>query len=274
MVNCAQYKGAGMLHFFGFSFLFLSLITIGCTKKSDSNSDQNNVNQKSKLEYVVGSDAAYAPFESENADKTVQGFDIDIIKAVAEKAGFSIKIINTPWEGLFSQLDSGDRDILISAITINDERKKVMDFSEPYFEAAQLIALPVSSKVQKFEDLKTLKIGVQTGTTGDEVASRLLGKSSPNVKRFEGTPLALQELTNGGVDAVVADNGVINNFLANNTKTFKTISDTSFVKENYGIAVKKGNTGLLKKINEALVTIKSDGTYDRIYKSHFGEKKN
>ncbi|KYG69593.1 ABC transporter substrate-binding protein [Bdellovibrio bacteriovorus] len=241
---------------------------LSCTKKDDS-----TVATKSMPpELVVGTDAAYAPFESENADKSVEGFDIDLIQAVADKAGFKIKIINTPWEGLFNQLASGDRDILISAITINSERKKVMDFSEPYFEAVQLIALPLKSKVTKFTELRGLKIGVQTGTTGDEVVSGLLGKTDLNIKRFEGTPLALQELVNGGVDAVVADNGVVNNFLANNTKAFKTVADPSFAKEHYGIAVKKGNTELLNKINAALQAIKKDGTYQKIYDKYFGKK--
>ncbi|MBV2168351.1 MAG: basic amino acid ABC transporter substrate-binding protein [Bdellovibrio sp.] len=249
---------------FATTLIICCLTLLACTKKQEPTAS----------ELIVGTDAAYAPFESETADKTVQGFDIDIIKAIAEKAGLKIKIVNTPWEGLFNQLESGDRDILISAITINEERRKVMDFSEPYFEAVQLIALPVSSKVTKFDELKLLKVGVQTGTTGDEIASRLLGKSSQNIKRFEGTPLALQELTNGGVDAVVADNGVIDNFLKNNPKTFKTVSDASFTKEHYGIAVRKGNHNLLKKINEGLQAIKSDGTYDRLYKNYFAEKKN
>lgn len=263
------FKASSRMNHFKIIFLaiaaLIGLSLSGCTKTSESTQ---------KIELLVGSDAAFAPFEMEAADKSIQGFDIDIIKAVAEKAALKIKVVNTPWEGLFSQLDTGDRDILISSITINEERKKVMDFSDPYFEAAQLIALPMISKVTKFEELKTLKIGVQTGTTGDSVASRLAGKSNPNIKRFESIPLALQELSGGGVDAVIADNGVINNFLANNAKTFKTVSDDSFIKENYGIAVKKGNKELLKKINAALAAIRADGTYDRIYKSYFGEKKN
>lgn len=242
----------------------LVLTGTACTKKAE-------VTKPKAL--LVGTDAAYAPFESENAAKEVHGFDIDILKAIAAKAGLELQFINTPWEGLFTQLASGDRDILISAITINDTRKGQMDFSEPYFEAAQLIAVPANSKVQKLDDLKSLKIGVQTGTTGDDIVSKLVGKTNANVKRFEGTPLALQELQSGGVDAVVADNGVINNFLANNNGNFKVISDTSFPKEFYGIAVKKGNKELLDKINKGLAEIKNDGTYDRIYQSYFKEKK-
>jgi len=246
-------------------FLALALcFNTACTKKIDST--------KPRL-MLVGTDAAYAPFESESPNKELKGFDIEILKSVAAKAGLEIKFINTPWEGLFTQLSSGDRDILISAITINDARKKQMDFSNPYFEAVQLIVVPMSSKVQKLEDLKSLKVGVQNGTTGDDVVSALLGKTNQNVKRFEGTPLAIKELENGGVDAVVADNGVVNNFLANNKVSFKVISDKSFSKEYYGIAVKKGNADLLTKINKGLDAIKADGTYDRIYKSFFEEKK-
>lgn len=240
------------------------LLTGACTKKSTPSALK---------ELLVGTDAAYAPFEVENADKQVRGFDIDILKAIAAKADLELKFINTPWEGLFTQLASGDRDILISAITINEARKAQMDFSDPYFEAVQLIAVPASSKVAKMEDLKSLKVGVQSGTTGDDIVSKLVGKNNANVKRFEGTPLALKELQNGGIDAVVADNGVINNFLANNKASFKVVSDKNFAKEYYGIAVKKGNAELLDKINKGLAAIKADGTYDRIYQIYFSEKK-
>jgi len=252
------------------SYLILGLsllLTSACIKKTEA----PQTNKPKTL--LVGTDAAYAPFESENASKEILGFDVEILKAVAAKAEIELQFINTPWEGLFTQLASGDRDILISAITINDARKAQMDFSDPYFEAVQLIVVPAKSKVQKSEDLKKLKVGVQTGTTGDDVVSSLLGKSNPNIKRFEGTPLALKELQNDAIDAVVADNGVINNFLANNKSTFKVISDKAFAKESYGIAVKKGNAELLEKINKGLAAIKSDGTYDRIYQTYFAEKK-
>jgi hypothetical protein len=111
--------------------------------------------------------------------------------------------------------------------------------------------------VAKFADLKKLKVGVQTGTTGDEAVTKLLGKTSTNIKRFESTPLALKELESGGVDAVVADNGVIIHYVANNPGgKFKTVADKEFVPEQYGIAVKKGNTELQGKINKGLADIR------------------
>ena len=221
---------------------------------------------------TVGTDAAYAPFESQNEKAEIVGFDIDVVTAIAKKAGFEVKFVNTPWEGIFNTLGQGDRDLLVSAITINDERKQTMDFSDPYFNAQQLIAVKESSKIAKFADLKKLKVGVQTGTTGDEAVSKLLGKTNTNVKRFESTPLALKELEAGGVDAVVADNGVVINYVTNNSGTkFKSVADTAaFAAEQYGIAVKKGNSELLGQLNKGLAEIKADGTYDQIYAKYFG----
>ena len=221
--------------------------------------------------YAVGTDAAYAPFESQNEKGEIVGFDIDLIRAVAAKAGIEIKLFNTPWEGIFSTLNQGDRDLLVSAITITEERKQSMDFSAPYFDAHQLIAVRSNAKINALADLKNLKIGVQTGTTGDEVATKLLGKNSPNVKRYESTPLALKELEAGGVDAVVADNGVVIHYVANNSSAkFKVVSDKTFTPEQYGFAVKKGNTELQDKLNKGLAAIRADGTYDKIYAQYFG----
>ena len=221
--------------------------------------------------YVVGTDAAYAPFESQNEKGEIVGFDIEVVQAVAAKAGIEVKFVNTPWEGIFNALGQGDRDMVASAVTITAERKGTMDFSDPYFDAQQLIAVGEKSKVAKFGDLKKLKVGVQTGTTGDEAVTKLLGKTSTNIKRFESTPLALKELESGGVDAVVADNGVIIHYVANNPGgKFKTVADKEFVPEQYGIALKKGNTELQGKINKGLADIRADGTYDRIYTKYFG----
>ena len=220
---------------------------------------------------VVGTDAAYAPFESQNEKGEIVGFDIEVVQAIAAKAGFEVKFVNTPWEGIFNALGQGDRDMVVSAVTITDERKQTMDFSNPYFDAQQLIAVKENSKVTKFADLKKLKVGVQTGTTGDEAVTKLQGKTSTNIKRFESTPLALKELESGGVDAVVADNGVVIHYVANNPGgKFKTVADKEFVPEQYGIALKKGNTELQGKINKGLADIRADGTYDRIYTKYFG----
>ncbi|MEQ6292515.1 basic amino acid ABC transporter substrate-binding protein [Vogesella sp. GCM10023246] len=226
-------------------------------------------------EYVVGTDASYAPFEFQNDKQEIVGFDMDVLTAVAAKGGFKVKFVNTPWEGMFATLPQGDRDILSSAITITDERKQSMDFSDPYFEARQLIAVGKGvADVKSFADLKAKKVAVQTGTTGDEVVQKLLGKTNPNIKRFESMPLALKELEGGGVDAAVGDNGVVANYVANNPQHgMVTVEDTkSFAPEYYGFAVNKGNKELLDKINAGIKAVKADGTYDQIFKKYFGTK--
>lgn len=220
--------------------------------------------------YTVGTDPTYAPFEFQNEKGEIVGFDMDVMRAAAEKAGIQIQFVSTPWEGAFNALAQGDRDALISAVTITDERKQTLDFSEPYFEAHQLIAVPQKSAVAKLDDLKKKKVGVQTSTTGEEVVVKLQGKTSDLIKRFESVPLALSELAAGGLDAVVADNGVIEHYVANNPNAkFKAVNDTSFAPEMYGIAVRKGNTELLQKINTGLAAIKADGTYQKIHDQYF-----
>ena len=150
-----------------------------------------------------------------------------------------------------------------------------MDFTEPYFEATQMIAVndAKGADIKSFEDLKKGKhlISVQTGTTGDIVSQKLLGKDTTQIKRFESMPLALKELLAGGVDVSVGDNGVVQNFVTNNPDAkLRTIVDPTFEKEYYGFAVKKGRSDdLVKKINTGLAGIKSDGTYDKIYAKWF-----
>jgi polar amino acid transport system substrate-binding protein len=260
------------------SGLCVAFALAGCGKQEPATTTVSNAAPSAPASaparvLVVGTDAAYTPFESQNDKGDIVGFDIDVVKAVAQKAGIEVKFVNTPWEGIFNALDQGDRDLLVSAITITDERRQTMDFSQPYFDAKQLIAVKSDSTVAKFDDLKTLKVGVQNGTTGDEVVGKLLGKSSTAIKRFESTPLALKELEAGGVQAVVADNGVVVHYLANNTAGgFKTVSDAGFPVEKYGIAVKKGNADLLAKLNQGLEAIRTDGTYAKIHASHFGSE--
>ena len=219
-------------------------------------------------ELVIGSSATYRPFAYESPTKEIVGYDIDIIKAIAQKSGLQIKIVNTPWTGIFAALNNGDVDLVISGVTINEKRKQSYDFTTPYFEARQLIGVHKDSNVNGLKDLAGKKVAVVTGSTGDDIASREFGKTSPDIKRFESTPVAIAELANSGVDAVIGDNGVIA-FRVQEHKQLKTVSDPNFPKEYFGIVVKQGNKALLDKLNAGLATIKADGTYAKIYKTWF-----
>lgn len=222
--------------------------------------------------YVVGAGGTYRPFEFENSQKQLEGFDIDIIKAIAGAEGFDIKVINTPWEGIFATLNSGDRDIIISGITITDKRKMMVDFSSPYFPAEQSIVVPENSAVSSLAALKGEKVGVVNSSTGDIVVSGVLGKNSTAIKRFDNTPLMLQELSEGGVSAAVGDVGVVKYYIKQHPeKAFRLVSDAKFDRQYFGIAVAKGNAELLNKINAGLKKIIADGTYGKIYQHWFDQ---
>ena len=220
--------------------------------------------------YVVGSGGTYRPFEFENSQKELEGFDIDIIKAIAKTEGFDIKLINTPWEGIFATLSTGDRDIIISGITITDKRKNMVDFSLPYFPAEQSIVVPDGSDVDSINSLKGKKIGVVNSSTGDIVVSDVVGKNSTDIKRFDNTPLMLQELGEGGIDAAVGDVGVVKFYIKTHPeKPLKLVSDDKFERQYFGIAVAKGNDELKAKLDDGLKKIIADGTYAKIYATWF-----
>ncbi|UOF91384.1 basic amino acid ABC transporter substrate-binding protein [Fodinisporobacter ferrooxydans] len=258
----------------------LGLLAVGCGSSSNAPSgtadNSKNAGSSAQTEkvYNVGSDASYAPFEYVNDKKQVVGFDVDVMNAIAKAEGFKVKYNNTAWDGIFLTLDQNTNDMLISAITITDQRKQKMDFSDPYFEATQMIAYKKGTNLTTLNALKGHTVAVQNGTTGDDIVSKAFGKANSDIKRFDAMPLALQELANGGVDAAVGDNGVVVNYVKNNgAGKFDTAVDPNFPKENYGIAVKKGNTALLNKINDGIKKIKSDGELDKIYEKWFGKKK-
>ncbi|MDA8520637.1 basic amino acid ABC transporter substrate-binding protein [Acidovorax sp. NCPPB 4044] len=221
-------------------------------------------------ELVVASSATYAPFAFENKDKQIVGFDIDIINAVAKKQALKIKVVNTPFSGIFAALNNGDVDLVISGVTINDKRRQSYDFTEPYFAAQQLIAVTKASTVAALKDLAGKKIAVVNASTADDVASREFGKTSPNIRRFESTPLIISEVAGGGVDAAIGDNGVIAYRVAQNP-ALKTVEDRGFPVEGFGIVVKKGDKALLDKLNAGLAAVRADGSYNEIYKKWFGK---
>ncbi len=220
--------------------------------------------------YVVGAGGTYRPFEFENNQKQLEGFDIDLIKAIAKAENFDIKLVNTPWEGIFATLNAGDRDIIISGITITDKRKQMVDFSAPYFPAEQSIVVAKGSNVSSLAALKNEKVGVVNSSTGDIVVSDVLGKNSTAIKRFDNTPLMLQELFEDGVSAAVGDVGVVKYYIKQHPeKQFKLVPDAKFERQYFGIAVAKGNSELQSKLNAGLKKIVADGTYAKIYQTWF-----
>ena len=204
----------------------------------------------------------------------VVGFSHDILDAAAKSQNVKLEFVNTPFEGLFANVDKGDSDVGLASITINDERKQQLDFSDPYFTATQMIITENknSNAVKSFADLKNRTASVQAATSGDLILQKLQGKDSTKIKRFETMPLAFKELETGGVDAVVGDSSVVAFYVKQHPDAkLNVVVDPSFIQEHYGFVFKKGrNDGLREAINKGIAQIKADGTYDKIHTQWFG----
>ncbi|MFC3875108.1 basic amino acid ABC transporter substrate-binding protein [Neisseria musculi] len=223
--------------------------------------------------YHVATNAEFAPFEFMNASNQISGFDIDLLNAMSQAGNFKVEYRHQPWDSIFPALTNGDVDILVSAITITDERKQTMDFTNPYFEIKQVILVQKGKNIQSVEDLKKAqKVGVVTGQTGDFAASKILGNNSPKIARFESLPLVIKELENGGLDAVISDSAVVGNYIKNNgDKGFSMVAVPDFETENYGMAVRKGDTATLNMLNDALAKVRENGEYDKIQSKYFAQ---
>lgn len=225
------------------------------------------------VEYTVGTGATYRPFEFQNAQKEIVGFDIDLVKEIAKAQGFKVKFVNTAWGVIFESLKNGDRDFIISGITITPKRLESIDFTHPYFAAHQLILTQKNVKVKGLADLKGKKVSVVANSAGDIACSNAFGKASTNIKRFDNTPLALEELNAGGVDAAVGDVGVFAYYAQQNpNKAFNMVRDPSFEDQYFGIGVRKGNTKMMNELNEGLKKVIASGAYAKVYHKWFGEK--
>jgi ABC-type amino acid transport substrate-binding protein len=213
---------------------------------------------------TAGSDCTWPPMEYIEGDKIV-GFDVDLTQAIADKIGLKLDYQNTAWDGLFPALIAGKFDMAISSITITDDRKKEMDFSDPYYQTDQSATVKIDSGIDSADKLNGKKAGVQIGTTGEIEARKIQGLE---VNTYDDILLAFEDLKAGRVDAVIADSYVGFSYSKNNEGLevgFSIVTD-----EQLGIAFAKDNPELLAAVNAALKSIKEDGTYDKIYAKWFG----
>jgi arginine/lysine/histidine/glutamine transport system substrate-binding/permease protein len=217
--------------------------------------------------WEIGTEPTFPPFEmKDDASGELIGFDIELMNAIGEAAEREIRFVSLPFDGLIPALQSNTIDAAISGMTITAERAQTIDFSRPYFEAGLAIAVREgNTEIESFEDLEGKRIAVQIGTTGAEQANSVEGAS---ISTFDNAPLALQELINGRVDAVVNDLPATL-FAINdaNLQGVKIVGEL-ITEEYYGIALPK-NSDALADINNALDTLIQDGTYAEIYRKWF-----
>lgn len=224
-------------------------------------------------EYKVAMNAQFPPFESMNSAGQIEGFDVDVMNAIAKEEGFKVTYHQQAWDGIFASLKAGDNDILISGITITDDRKKEMLFSEPYYKITQVVLVPQGKNIASVEDLKKMdKVGVTIGTTGDLAAQKILGATSEKIIRLENLPLMLKEVETGAVDAVISDSAVVADYVKKKgDKGFTMVEVPDFTVEYYGIAVRQDDKALMDKINSGLKKIQASGEYDKISDKYFAK---
>lgn len=241
---------------------------VGCGQSKDdtqSNKEQTNSNEGKVI--VMGTNAEFPPFEYREGDE-VLGFDVEIAKKVAEKLGAELQIEDMLFEGLIPALEAGKIDFIAAGMSVTEERKQNVDFSNGYYEASQVIIVTKDNEdIKGPEELKNKKIGVQLGTTGDNEAQSIEGAE---VVKFNAGFAAIMDLQNGKVDAVVLDSEPAKNFAAQNDQI--KILDVELTQEEYAIATKKGNTELISAVNSVLEEMKSNGEYDELVKKYFGEQ--
>jgi polar amino acid transport system substrate-binding protein len=222
---------------------------------------------------VFAVDATYPPMEMVDANKNIVGFGPEIVAAMGKAAGFTPVIQNTAWDGIFAGLAAGKYDAIASSVSITDERKQSMDFSEPYFEVKQGVITAKGATIKTVGDLKGKTIASQIGTTGFFVCQKIEGAT---VKSYDEIGLAVEDLYNGRLDAVIADDSVASNYALQDEKYSQKLALAFLIAaekpEYLGFAVNKGNKEIVDLINTGLAAIKANGEYDKIYSKWFGAK--
>lgn len=225
--------------------LFVPLVMVSC-------------GQKSGKKVVVATDASWSPMEFMSSNKQIVGFDIDLMKEVAKKGGFDIEFKNASWKSLFSGLNSGKYDAVISSVMILGDQKKTVDFSRPYINAGQvLIVRSDVNGVSTLKDLSGKTLGAESGKTGSFQIDKYAEELKLKKKTYDKISAAMDDLVSGGIDAVVVELPLAARFVLQTPK-YKgklKIVGSPLTQEYYGIAVKKGNTKLLDKINKGLTEV-------------------
>ncbi|MDS0299428.1 transporter substrate-binding domain-containing protein [Halogeometricum sp. S1BR25-6] len=236
---------------------------------------------------VIGSDIPYRPFEYNTASGELTGFDVDIAQAVfEEQLGTSYEFKPTSFDSIIPSLKNNNFRIIMSAMTINDERAQEVDFSDPYFTAYQTVIVRQDSDIQSKADLRGTTVGVQKGTTGADAAQQLKEEFDGELElnQYDQVNGAFQALVNGQVVAVINDNTVNAEFVNNQgegqvrflqgegaaAESGENAPDyLTLTVENYGIAFRQDDDEFRQRVNEALAAIKENGTYDEIYAEYF-----
>lgn len=243
------------------SVLLLMLVT-GCS---------SNVSEDNTL--VVGMELAYPPFETKDENGNPSGISVDFAKDLGEYLGKEVKIENINWDGLIPSLQTNKVDMVISSMTITEERSEIVDFSIPYANSYLGLLTNINSQINNEEDLNNSDkiISVKKGTTGHNYAKNYLENATINALSSENA--CVQEVTQGKADAFIYDTLTIYRQNKENPDTTKAVFINEQEKQDWGVAVSKGNEELLEDINEFITKYKEEGGFDKLTEKHLSEEK-
>ncbi len=223
-----------------------------------------------KKELIVGTEAGYAPFEYIGDNGEVVGVDVDIMNAIAEKLGRKLVIKNMSFDGALAAVESGKVDIVAAAVTVTEERKEKMDFSESYVESAEVVVVASANPAVDSTDPKGMEgkvIGVQQGTTADLWASDEANVMPSEVKRYNQIAQGAEDLKNGKIDIIIMDQLPAEELIKSSDGVFSIVEGDPVLVEKTALALPKGSD-LLKSVNEVIVELKEEGKIQEFINKH------
>ncbi|MGI6229845.1 MAG: transporter substrate-binding domain-containing protein [Tractidigestivibacter sp.] len=232
---------------------------------SDSSSDSKTL--------TVAMELAYPPFETKDADGNPDGVSVQFMKDFGEKYGYDVQIVDTSWDGLIPSLQTGKADCIMSSMTITDERKEAVDFTEPYANAQLALLANADSDISSIDDINQpgKTIAVKTGSTGDTYATEHL--TNCTITRLSDESACVTEVAQGKADGFIYDQLTIYRNQKANPDTTKAIYIPFQETEKWGIAVRKGDDELLSQLNEFIEESKTDGEFDKLTEQYLSEEK-
>ena len=235
------------------------LMIVGLVSCGNKTANAVTSNETAK-KLIMCTNAEFPPYEYKDGGNFV-GIDVEVSKLIGEKIGAEVEILDIAFDSLIPTVTSGKADFAMAGMTVTEDRKEFVDFTHTYQTAVQTVVVPSNSSIASIDDLNGKKIGVQQGTTGDIYCSGDYGDA--NVERFPKIVDGFQAMKSGRIDACVVDDEVAKNIVSQDASSYK-ILDTAYAEEEYAIAVKKGNTELLEKLNKAIDEIKASGELKKI----------
>lgn len=249
---------------FAFVLVFVLVLSFAACGNKDAGADM--------VTYKVAMEPTFPPFDTINAEtQELEGFDVDMMNAIAEDQGFKVEWVNLGFDGLIPALQAGNIDAIASGMNASKDRREKVDFSETYYDSGLVVAVKAgNTEIKSIKDLTAdMKAGAQIGTTGADKVNELKADGKiAEAKIYNGLDVAMMDLQNNAIQALINDLPVTKAYMEAKPGTVEIVGDVLNA-ESYGVAVKKGNAELLDKINAGLKNIQDNGTFDELYKKWF-----